>query len=229
MISSAATAASSPGTTKPGRPVLSATNMTAASGTRYPAPRKAATPMTRKRLVSTSPTIPPTARPRSAPVGSGTQSYARRRRRASRGAPRPRGRRTRTQDCRAPPGSVPCRSSRRSSNSSWLMRPAPGAACGAPDRPGRGLRARTPRRLAGALKIADARCRAGHQQHPTVGCAEPWSEALLEEGADRRAEIERWPFEAHATPKPSVVNAASILPGTSCRRIGWSASWKDCR
>ena len=40
ITSSAATAASRPGTTKPGRPVVSATNITAASGTRYPAPEE---------------------------------------------------------------------------------------------------------------------------------------------------------------------------------------------
>ena len=37
---------------KPGRPVASATNMTAASGTRYPAPRNAAAPTTVNRVVS---------------------------------------------------------------------------------------------------------------------------------------------------------------------------------
>src|SRR4051812_553388 len=65
---SATTAASNPGTTKPGRPVASATNVTAASGTRYPAPRNAATPTTVYSDVSSIPKAPPSARPVSAPA-----------------------------------------------------------------------------------------------------------------------------------------------------------------
>src|SRR3954453_13538389 len=75
MTSSAATAASRPGTTNPGRPVVSATNITAASGTRYPAPRNAATPITTKSVVLPPPTTPTATRPSSAPATTrGTNS-----------------------------------------------------------------------------------------------------------------------------------------------------------
>ena len=54
-----------PGTTNDGAPVDSATNMTAASGVRYPAAKNAATPMKGKKAIDSTPTSiqPPTMRP----------------------------------------------------------------------------------------------------------------------------------------------------------------------
>ena len=60
-------AAMSAGTTNPGRPVVSATNITAANGTRYPAPRNAAIPSTGNSVVSETPNRMLIALPRSAP------------------------------------------------------------------------------------------------------------------------------------------------------------------
>ena len=55
---------------KPGLPVVSATNVTAASGTLYPAPRNAAAPTTAKSVSSARPMSPPASRPVSAPAAT---------------------------------------------------------------------------------------------------------------------------------------------------------------
>src|SRR3954471_11598947 len=63
MNSCATTVATTPGTMNPGRPVDSATNTTAAIGTRYPAPRNAAAPTSGNNVTDVTPATPATSRP----------------------------------------------------------------------------------------------------------------------------------------------------------------------